>query len=156
MLRCLIPAVLVALAASAPPGAAQEGADVLVEPAAIVWGPASPKLPAGAQMAVLVGDPSAAGELYVFRAKLPDGYAVAPHTHPMDEHVTVLQGTMLLGFGEQRNDERLRELPPGSYVTLPADAPHFNRMRGETILQFHGIGPYDILYVDPADDPSTP
>jgi hypothetical protein len=32
---------------------------------------------------------------------------------------------------------------------------HYNRMKGETILQFHGIGPYDIHYVDPADDPRT-
>jgi hypothetical protein len=76
------------------------------------------------------------GELYVFRASLPDGYAVAPHTHPMDEHVTVIQGTMMLG------------------LTLPSNVPHFNRMKGETILQFHGIGPYDIIYVDAEDDPS--
>ncbi len=118
------------------------------------WQPAPPKLPAGAQFAVLFGDRTKAGALYVFRAKLPDGYRVPPHTHPMDEHVTVIQGTMLLGFGERRDDSVLRELPAGSYVTLPQGVAHFNEMRGETILQFHGIGPYDILYVDPADDPS--
>lgn len=61
---------------------------------------------------------------------------------------------MTLGFGESRDDARMRELPPGSYVTLPSGVPHYNRMRGETILQFLGIGPYDIDYVDPADDPS--
>jgi mannose-6-phosphate isomerase-like protein (cupin superfamily) len=127
---------------------------MMVRPEQIVWGPASPKLPAGAEIAVIFGDMPTAGELYVFRAKLPDGYSVAPHTHPMDEHVTVIEGTMTLGFGEQRNDENMRELPAGSYVTLPSDVPLYNRMKGETILQFHGIGPYDIIYVNPEDDPS--
>jgi hypothetical protein len=126
----------------------------MVLPYGIVWGPASPKLPAGARIAVILGDMSKPGELYVFRAKLPDGYRVAPHTHPMDEHVTVIAGVMMLGFGERREEEGMQELPAGSFVTLPKDMPHFNRMKGETILQFHGIGPYDINYVNPEDDPS--
>ena len=45
------------------------------------WGPASPALPAGAQGAALVGDPSKEG-LYVVRVKFPAGYKVAPHSHP--------------------------------------------------------------------------
>jgi hypothetical protein len=63
---------------------------VLVRPDNITWGPASPKLPPGAQFASLSGDPSKPGEPYVFRARLPDGYRVPPHWHPMDEHVTVI------------------------------------------------------------------
>lgn len=131
----------------------QQDSRVFALPDEIVWGPAPPKLPAGAQMAIIFGDPSVPGELYVFRVKLPDGYSVPPHTHPMDEHVTVLEGVMTLGFGERRDEARMRELPPGSYVTLPREVPHYNRMKGETILQFHGTGPFDIDYVDPADDP---
>ena len=131
---------------------AQQEVTVVVTPGTEVWGPAPPKLPAGAQIAVIFGDRSKPGELYAFRAKLPDGYSVPPHTHPMDEHVTVLQGTLLIGFGEARNESELTELPTGSYVTLPSTVPHYNRMRGETILQFHGIGPYDINYVNAADD----
>lgn len=150
----LVVGLTLPLLSLAPPAPAQRGADTLVLPDGVAWGPASPKLPPGAQMAVIFGDPSKPGELYVFRAKLPDGYSVPPHTHPMDEHVTVLQGTMIVGFGEKRDEPSMQELPTGAYVTLPAGVPHFNRMKGETILQFHGIGPYDIDYVDPADDPS--
>lgn len=150
---CCYALALILLSVSAQSWA-QRGTDVMVLPDQIVWGPASPKLPAGAQIAVIFGDMSKPGELYVFRAKLPDGYSVAPHTHPMDEHVTVIKGTMTLGFGEQRDEESMQELPAGSYVTLPSDVPHYNRMKGETILQFHGIGPYDIIYVNPEDDPS--
>jgi len=134
--------------------ASQDPGHVMVLADDITWGPASPKLPPGAQVAVLVGDPSIPGELYVFRAKLPDGYSVPPHWHPMDENVTVIEGVFTLGFGERVDEAAMRELPAGSYVTLPKEEPHYNRMRGETILQFHGIGPYDIIYVNPDDDPS--
>jgi cupin superfamily acireductone dioxygenase involved in methionine salvage len=74
---------------------------------------------------------------------------VPPHWHPEDEHVTVITGVMMLGFGERRDEAAMVELAAGSYVLLPKGAPHYNRMQGETVLQFHGIGPYDIMYVSP-------
>jgi len=49
---------------------------------------------------------------------------------------------------------KLRDLPAGSYALMPKREPHFNLYKGETIIQLHGIGPYDIHYVNPADDPS--
>ena len=132
----------------------QDQGHVIVLPDDVKWGPASPKLPPGAQIAVLVGNPATPGALYVFRAKLPDEYSVPPHWHPMDENVTVIKGVFTLGFGERIDKAAMRELPAGSYVTLPKEEPHYNLIRGETILQFHGIGPYDIVYVNADDDPS--
>ena len=51
----------------------------LVTPAEIQWRPAPAVLPAGAQGAVLYGDPTKDG-LFAMRFKLPKGYRVAPHT----------------------------------------------------------------------------
>ena len=132
--------------------AGQERTHIAVmTPDRLVWGPASPKLPPGAQFARVLGDPSKPGELYVFRARLPDGYSVPPHWHPMDEHVTVIQGVFMLGVGRTFDRGALRELPAGSYAMLAKDEPHYNVMKGETILQFHGIGPYDITYASNPD-----
>jgi uncharacterized RmlC-like cupin family protein len=72
----------------------------------------------------------------------------------MDENVTVISGVFMLGFGERFDTTATRPLTAGSYAMLPRNVPHYNVMKGETILQFHGIGPYDIQYVNPADDPS--
>src|SRR5688572_4638943 len=126
----------------------------MVSPDEVKWVPAPPKLPPGAQFAVLEGDRSKPGVSYTFRAKLPDGYGVPPHWHSMDENITVIQGTMRLGMGEKFDQAKLRDLPAGSYALLPKGQPHFNLYKGETIIQLHGIGPYDINYVNPADDPS--
>jgi quercetin dioxygenase-like cupin family protein len=32
---------------------------------------------------------------------MPDGFKVAPHTHPNRENVTVLAGTLKVGMGDQ-------------------------------------------------------
>jgi anti-sigma factor ChrR (cupin superfamily) len=38
---------------------------------------------------------------FTIRLKMPDGYKVAPHTHPNRENVTVLSGTLKVGMGDQ-------------------------------------------------------
>lgn len=126
----------------------------IVSPDELRWVPAPPKLPPGAQFAVLEGDRSKPGVPYAFRAKLPDGYSVQPHWHTMDENITVIKGVFGFGLGEKFDRAAIRDLPAGSYVMMPKGERHYNLIKGETILQFHGIGPYDINYVNPADDPS--
>src|SRR5262249_2181518 len=126
--------------------------EVIVTPADIKWqdGPAS--LPRGAKIAVLEGDPSKEGP-FVMRAKLPDGYKIAPHTHPKDERVTVLSGTLYLGLGDKFNEKEATALPAGSYGRMPAGMKHFGWAKGETVIQVNGEGPWVVEYVNPDDDP---
>ena len=124
---------------------------VLLKPEDIKWGPAPAALPAGASFAVLSGDPTKAGP-FTIRAKLPDGYTVPLHWHPSDEHVTVLQGTLLIAY-EKGKDLAKQSLPAGSFMRMPKEMRHFAWAKGETIIQVHGVGPFDITYVNAADDP---
>src|SRR5262245_989343 len=81
-------------------GHGMDAGHVVVRADDVKWGPAPPSLPAGAQAAIIFGDPSKAAP-YVLRAKLPDGYKVPPHWHPTDENVTVLKGTFMAGKGDK-------------------------------------------------------
>ena len=130
------------------------GNEHIVVPAdAVKWGPSPPSLPPGGQMAVLMGDPSKPGMPYVLRAKLPDGYKVPPHWHPTDENVTILEGSLLVGKGETFEPSQMKELSAGSFMRMPRTMRHYAMAKGETILQLHGIGPFEINYVNGADDP---
>ncbi len=82
-----------------------EDAHTMVVPNDIKWGPAPNVLPAGAQAAVLFGDPTKEG-LFALRLKFPAGYSIPPHTHPVDEVVTVISGTGNLGMGRESRQER--------------------------------------------------
>jgi quercetin dioxygenase-like cupin family protein len=118
----------------------------------IEWkvGPAA--LPPGAKMAVLEGDPTKEGP-FVVRFQFPDGYYVAPHTHPKTERVTVISGALYLATGEVLNRESAKKLPAGSFGYWPAGMKHAGWSEGETVLQLHGVGPWQINDVNPADDP---
>jgi len=133
-------------------GHAADKDHVMARPDDIKWGPAPPGLPPGAEAAVLSGDPGKAAA-YVIRAKMPDGYKVPPHWHASDENVTVIKGTLMVGKGEKFNPSASEALPAGSFMRMPKEMCHFAWAKGETIIQVHGIGPFDINYINPADDP---
>jgi hypothetical protein len=77
------------LSGTAPGFAQGSHPDLLAGPGGLKWGPAPPTLPAGAQIAVLSGDPSKDGP-YVLRLKLPASYQLAAHHHRTVEIVPVL------------------------------------------------------------------
>lgn len=116
------------------------------------WGPAPPVFPAGAEMAVLQGNPGTAG-LFTVRLRLPSGYKIAPHTHPTDEHVTVIKGTFLVGMGASVDRTSMLTLHAGGFATALANHPHYAVTEGRTEVQVHAMGPFAMTYVDPADDP---
>ena len=117
------------------------------------WSPAPPVFEPGAQIAVMQGDPSKAGEEFTVRLRFPNGYKVQPHTHPTTEHVTVLAGTFLVGMGSTFDRTKMVAFEPGGFVSAPAEHAHYAAAKGETVVQIHAIGPFALTYVNPADAP---
>jgi len=132
---------------------AQSAAAGPTVPPALKWGPAPPVFEPGAQMAVLQGDPSKAGEEFTVRLRMPNGYKIAPHTHPTTENVTVIEGTFLVGMDSTVDKAKMLTLPRGAFASAPAEHAHYAEARGATIVQVHAIGPFALTYVNPADAP---
>ena len=124
----------------------------IVTPGELQWGDAPPGLPAGAKMAVLDGDPNKRGSFTV-RLKAPAGYKILPHTHPTAERVTGISGTARLGMGERFDEATAREVAAGTFAVLPAHMAHFASFPDESVIQIQSEGPFQIKYVNPADDP---
>lgn len=120
------------------------------------WGPPPPALPAGAEVAVLSGDPAVPGSQFTLRVKMPVGYKVRPHWHPSDEHLTVVQGALMVGMGDKFDEASMKTLTVGSFAVMPKEMRHYVQAKDATILQVHGTGPFMLTYVNPADDPRKP
>ncbi len=120
----------------------------------VKFGPAPPFLPPGAQLAVLEGDPMASSGDFTIRLKMPDGYKVAPHTHPNRENVTVLSGTLKVGMGDQFDADKMMSFGAGSFAYLDPSMHHYAGASGETVIQIHGMSPVKFNYINPADDPT--
>lgn len=151
MRKGLVAAALIALAGTAFAHDAANDAKEL-SPSGMAYQD-NPAFPKGAQTVVLHGDPAKPG-LFILRAKFPANYVVPPHTHPVFESVTVLSGTMGSGMGETVDKAKGKLLGPGSLLLLPADHPHYVWAGDEeVIIQVTAIGPFDLNYVNPADDP---
>jgi quercetin dioxygenase-like cupin family protein len=117
------------------------------------WMPGPKTLPAGTQMMVLSGDPSKAG-MFTIRIKFAAGTKVMPHWHSADENVTVLKGTMKLGMGDNFDEASMKTNTAGTYLKMPAKMHHYAMAVDESIIQLHGMGPFNVVYINPKDDPS--
>lgn len=160
-MRCLIIAALTALTVSGGVASAQDSPQtnashaIIALPDQVTWGPAPASLPPGAKAAVLEGNPSETGP-FTMRVLLPNRYRIPPHFHTGVEHVTVMKGAFKVGMGEKFDDSAMTTLPTGTFAALEPGTRHFAQSQGETIVQLHGVGPWGITYVNPADDPRRP
>jgi hypothetical protein len=153
--RLSAPAALLALVAlSAWPAWAAEEHHTMVPVEDVTWSPGPPTLPPGAELAVLFGSPAEDGP-FVIRLKFPADYDVPPHWHSKSEHVTVIAGEFGMGTGEVPDRAAAPLLAAGSFVGIPARMPHYAWTDQETVVQINGMGPFDITYVNPKDDPRT-
>jgi hypothetical protein len=122
----------------------------IVQPGEVKWRALRP----GAEIAIVSGNPDTPGAPFVMRFRYRGVVRVPPHWHPTDEHITVLSGTFMVGMGERFDESAATELPSGGYMAVPAKMAHYAWSKGDTLVQIHGLGPFAINYVNPADDPN--
>ncbi|HET9817970.1 MAG TPA: cupin domain-containing protein [Rhodanobacteraceae bacterium] len=127
---------------------------VQLAPGDVKWTPAPPVLPKGVQIAVLFGNPSAEG-FSIVRLKIPPHTTFAPHWHPTAESFTVLEGPLYVGMGDKVDKTRATATPARGFASLPAMHHHYAYTEGEgAVIDLSFYGPFQIHYVNPADDPS--
>jgi hypothetical protein len=109
-------------------------------PDQIPWGPVNA---AGAQSAVVVGDPSKPGFYMVYNKWTKGNHFSHPHFHPNDRYIVVLQGTWWVGTGPKFDPENgTVPMPVGSFVTHYGKQVHWDGAKDEdAVLLIMGEGP---------------
>ncbi|WP_266171858.1 cupin domain-containing protein [Dyella subtropica] len=130
-----------------PKMATAPGSQVMLEEGELQWAPSPMGGSKGSQWTVLLGDPDKPG-VVVIRVKNPAGYKLPMHWHSMEEQVTVLEGDLTL-----RTEKGTRTLGPGGFFSMPAKMPHETSTVHGVTVQINEVGPTDIHFVNPADDP---
>jgi len=154
--RILALALPLLLLAGAPAAAKHKAtpakAKAAVAQAELKWVDGAPGLPGGVQMAVVKGDPGKKG-MFTIRLKMPANYAVRPHWHPTDEHVTLVSGKLIYGMSDELDRSGGQALAQGAGVTMKAKQHHWVFTGDGAEVEVSAIGPFAITYVNPADDP---
>jgi hypothetical protein len=121
-------------------------------PEDIRWGPPPQGLPAGAEAAVLYGDPKIHAP-FLLRLKARKGYAVPPHSHGQPEYLTVISGQVRLGLGKSADRNTVQILPAGAFSIMPQGVLHYLFVDEDAVVQINGLGPWSLDYGNPKDDP---
>jgi quercetin dioxygenase-like cupin family protein len=107
---------------------------------------------------VIFGDPEAAGQPFVMRIRELPGTIIPPHSHPVDEHITVVEGTFFFAVSDTFDLSLMKELRAGSYAFAPKGSTMFGASPDGAIVQVHGVGPFHIHWRDgfkSLDDPAA-
>ena len=141
--------VVAALALSLSPALAQQPQQTMVNANEVQWKDAPPILPS-AQISVLYGDPAKEG-VFVMRLKFPANYRVPPHTHPVDEIVTVISGEFNIGMGTEFDAAQTKPYTAGALIAMAPETPHFVHTNQETVVQISTRGPWALKFINPND-----
>jgi quercetin dioxygenase-like cupin family protein len=105
----------------------------------------------GCDLAAVDGDPNGEGTPFVVRLRCTEGTRIPAHWHPTDENVTVLKGTFQVGMGEKFDETKMETMNVGNFVNMPKEMRHFALSKTDSIVQVHGLGPFKVNWVNPAD-----
>jgi hypothetical protein len=96
--------IVLVLIASGSSGQTEPLAATRLTPDEIKW----EREPSGVQRASLVGDDKKPG-MYMYRVRFPANHKVQPHFHPDERVVTVISGTLYVGYGEQFDESAMKD-----------------------------------------------
>lgn len=132
-------------------GFAQEkkdaGAHGIVHTADLKWSP----LIKGCEVASVSGDMNADGSPFVLRLRCAAGTKIPAHWHPTEENVTVLKGVFQAGMGDKFDAAALQTMNVGDLVAMGKEQRHFAFSKTASVVQVHGMGPFKVNWVNPAD-----
>ena len=133
-------ALLLAIADPVPPVLVSP---IQFEPGAVTFVDA-PNLPKGAKIAVLEGDPKKDG-IFTIRLQAPKGFVLPMHTHPADERVTVLSGSIAVSFDGKTS----KLFKQGGFYVNPKNVAHSVSSDEGFVIQITGVGPWTVTPVSP-------
>jgi quercetin dioxygenase-like cupin family protein len=116
----------------------------------------APLRPMSGDVEMLTGDPEKPGEPFVMRIRELPGTMIPLHSHPVDEHITVVQGTWYFAVGDKWDESALKALHAGDYAFAPKGATMFGYCPDGAIVQIHGVGPFVIHWLHGAKTLADP
>lgn len=121
----------------------------------VTWQDGPAALPKGVKIAVLEGAPPfPANQTFTMLARMPKNYTIPPHTHLVTERVTVLKGMVSFGHGDKLDRGSANKVAAGGAILIPPGHVHYAFTTDqEATIALTGVGPWEILYVNPKDDP---
>lgn len=139
------------LACAAPAARATEPQKA-IDPDKIIWDRVNPD---GTKFALLEGVRDKTGVPFSYAFFIPAGVWDAAHAHAATARVFVARGVLKLGYGSKINRVAATSFPAGSYLVVPANAPHFDGAGVDTIIIGTAIGPWSTEYVDARATPTA-
>lgn len=110
----------------------------------------------GSPHAAILGDETKQG-LYVYRTLVPKGQRTPVHVHPDYRFVTVLSGTLLVGFTPTFDEKSMTLLPAGGAWLEPVRHAHYIWAKdGDVVVQVMGFGPTKMIPYPPAKGGTSP
>ncbi|MFT8655289.1 MAG: cupin domain-containing protein [Acetobacter papayae] len=130
-----------------------QGEKIIADAGAVVWQPAPAIFPSGIKIAYLYGD-LAKHEPFTLRVMMPPHSFIPLHTHNLDEMLTVISGGLDHYTGTSMKNATTHHMASGGFVHLPVNMAHALKAGDHpVILQVSGVGPFEMTYLNPRDDP---
>lgn len=102
----------------------------------------APLRPMTGDVEVLYGNPEVPGSFFAMRIRELPGTMIPVHSHPVDEHITVVQGSWYFATGDRWDRDALKELRVGDYAFAAKGTSMFGYSPEAAVVQVQGIGPF--------------